>query len=203
MRKLLISAIAVLALALAAPAFAGHNTYYKIKGGSLSFKIGAKSTLANKYGIDVDSNLGPFSLKKGGSVYQSSNSLTADVKQSQSFTFAYDTRGANGKKGGVTTLKFKRLYLTIGKSKSFLIGNVSGSSTVPGVRVVGGEYKIFNIDGGKVKKSSSSKYKYTFASGKVAFNSQVTSLLNSFGTPKGTDKASAKINLGSIAVKIK
>jgi hypothetical protein len=201
--KLTLLVIAALALLIPATAFAGHNTYYKIKGGSLSFKIGAKSTLANKYGIDMDSNLGPFSLKKGGSVYQSSNSLTADIKQSQSFTIAYDTRGANGKKGGVTTLKIKRLYLTIGKSKSFLIGNVSGSSTVPGVTVKSGEYRIFNIDGGKVKKSSSSKYKYTFASGKVAFNSALTNLFNSFGTPKGTDKASAKINLGSIAVKIK
>jgi hypothetical protein len=209
MRKIILSATVLLALALTAPAFAnsghssGHATYYKIQGGSLSFNIGANSTLNNKYGIDLGSTVGPFSLKKGGSVYQSSNTLTADVKKSQSFTLKYDTRGPNGHKGGVTTLTIKRLSLTIGKSKSFLIGNVSGSSTVPGVSVAGGEYKIFNIDGGKVKKAKSSKYKYTFASGKVAFNSQVTSLLNSFGTPKGTDKASAKINLGSISVKIK
>jgi hypothetical protein len=204
--KLIFVIAAVSALALAAPAFAaknGHATYYKIKGGSLSFNVGAKKALSNKYGIDVERTVGPFSLKKGGSVYQSSNSMTADVKSNQSFSIAYDTRGPNGHKAGVTTLKVKRLSLTIGKSKSFLVGNISGSSTVAGVKVPSGEYRIFNIDGGKVKKSKSSKYKYTFGSGKVTFNSQVTTLLNTFGTPKGTDKASAKVNLGSISVKVK
>jgi hypothetical protein len=201
MRKLLISAIAVLALVLAAPAFAGHNTYYKIKGGSLAFNISAKSTLNTDYGIVVSG--GPFSLKKGGSVYQSANTLTADVKKDQAMTIEYDTRGPNGHKAGTTTVKIKRMSLTIGQSTSFLVGNVSGSSTVEGVTVKGGEYRIFNIGGGKVKKSKSSKYKYTFSSQDLTFNSQITNLLNTFGTPKGTNKASAKIDLGSVSVKIK
>lgn len=202
MRKLLISAIAVLALVLAAPAVAGQYTYYKIKGGNLTFNIGAANTLDNQYGIDMGKVIGPLSLKKGGSVYDSNDTLTADVKNSQSFTIKYDTRGADGKKAGVTTLTVKRIGLTIGTKRSFLIGNVSGSSTVPGVTVTGGEFKIFNISGGKVKKASG-KYKYKFSSGKVTFNSQVTNLLNTFGTPMGKDKASAKVNLGSVSVKIK
>jgi hypothetical protein len=201
MRKLLISAVAVLALVLAAPAFAGHNTYYNIKGGSLAFDISAKSKLDKDYGTAISG--GPFSLKKGGSVYQSANTLTADVKNNQSLTIEYDTRGPNGHKAGTTTVTIKRLSLTIGKTTSFLIGNVSGSSTVPGVTVKGGEYRVFNIGGGKVKKSSSSKYKYTFSSNDLTFNSAITNLLNTFGTPKGTNKASAKIDLGSVSVKIK
>lgn len=200
MRKLLISAIAVLALVLAAPAFAGHNTYYKIKGGTVKFSIKAASSLDSTYGVDMGSTVGPLNLKKGGSVYQSSNSLTSDVKGS--FKIKYDTRGADGNKGGVTTLTVSRLSLTIGQKNSFLIGNIKGSSTVPGVSVASGEYRIFNISGGKVKKASG-KYKYKFSSGKVTFNSQVTNLLNTFGTPKGNDKASAKVNLGSVSVKVK
>lgn len=199
--KLSLLAVAACALLIPATAFAGHNTYYKIKGGSLAFDLSAKSTLNNDYGIVLSG--GPFSLKKGGAVYQSSNSLTADVKSNQSMTLVYDTRGPSGKKAGTTTLTINRLSVTIGKSKSFVIGNVKGSSTVAGVNVVGGEFKIFNIDGGKVKKSKSSKYKYTFSSSDLTFNSQVTSLLNTFGTPKGTNKASAKIDLGSVSVKVK
>jgi hypothetical protein len=201
MRKLLISAIAVLALVLAAPAFAGHNTYYKIKGGRLAFAISAKSTLNNDYGTTISG--GPFSLKKGGSVYQSANTLSADVKNKQSLKIEYDTRGPNGHKAGTTTITIKRLTLTIGKTNSFLIGNVSGSSTVPGITVPSREYRVFNIGGGKVKKSKSSKYKYTFSSNDLTFNSQITNLLNTFGTPKGTNKASAKLDLGSVSVKIK
>jgi hypothetical protein len=147
--------------------------------------------------------VGPLSLKKGGSVYESSNSMTADAKKNQSFTLKYDTRGPDGHKGGVTTLKIKHLSLTIGVSKSFLVGDITGTSTVAGVSVPSGEKRIFNIDGGKVKKARGSKYKYTFSSRKVTFNSEVTTLLNTFGTPKGTDKASAKINIGSVSVKIK
>jgi hypothetical protein len=202
---------AICALILAAPALAGHATYYKIKGGSLSFNVSAASDLSKNYGIEMSDNasggskstLGNFSLKKGGSVYQSSNTLTADVKKSQSITIAYDTRGPNGHKAGTTTITIKRLSLTIGKSTSFLIGNVSGSSNVPGVSVKGGEYRVFNIGGGKVKKSKSKKYKYSFSSKDLTFNSQITNLLNTFGTPKGTNKASAKIDLGSVSVKIK
>jgi len=209
--KLFLTVAAACAVLVPASAFAGHSTYYKIKGGSLSFNVSASNTLSNEYGIELSDNasggggntLGNFSLKKGGSVYQSSNTLTADVKKSQSITLKYDTRGPNGNKGGTTTLTIKRLSLTIGKSNSFLIGNISGSSTVPGVTVAGGEYRIFNIGGGKVKKSKSSKYKYTFSSKDLTFNSQVTSLLNTFGTPKGTNKASAKIDLGGVSVKIK
>lgn len=203
MRKLVIPVIASLALILAAPAVAGQYTYYKIKGGSLSLKVNAANTLDSQYGIDMGKTVGPLSLKKGGSVYDSNDTLTADVKNSQSFTIKYDTRGADGKKAGVTTLTVKRIGLTIGTRKSFLVGHVSGSSTVPGVTVTGGEFKIFNIDGGKVKKSKSKKYKYTFSSGKVTFNSQVTNLLNTFGTPMGNDKASAKVDLGHVSVKIK
>jgi hypothetical protein len=199
--KLILTLVAACALLIPASAIAGHNTYYKIKGGSVAFDIAAKSSLDKDYGIGLTG--GPFSLKKGGAVYQSSNSLTADIKKSQSLTLTYDTRGPNGHKAGTTTLTIKRLSLTIGKSKSFVIGNVSGSSTVAGVNVVGGEFKVFNIDGGKVKKSKSSKYKYTFSSQNLTFNSQITSLLNTFGTPKGTNKASAKVDLGSISVKIK
>lgn len=215
MRKFILSAISILALAVAAPAFAasggGHATYYKIKGGSLSINLSANSALKGEYGINLSdsvsgggaNSLGPFSLKRGGYVYQSSNSMTADVNKSQSITLKYDTRGADGNKGGVTTLTINRLSLTIGKKSSFVIGNVSESSTVPGVSVAGGEYKIFNIAGGKVKKSSSSKYKYTFSSSDITFNSQVTNLLNTFGTPKGNKKASAKIDLGGVSVKVK
>lgn len=205
---------AIFALALVAPVYAatsGHATYYKIKGGSLGFNMSAASTLSKDYGIELSDNasggggntLGNFSLKKGGSVYQSSNTLTADVKNNQSISIAYDTRGPNGHKAGTTTITIKRLSLTIGKSSSFLIGNVSGSSTVPGVTVKGGEHRVFNIGGGKVKKSKSSAYKYTFSSNDLTFNSQITNLLNTFGTPKGTKKASAKIDLGSVSVKIK
>jgi hypothetical protein len=199
--KLFFIVVAACALLIPATAFAGHNTYYKIKGGSLSFDISAKNTLKSDYGTTVSG--GPFSLKKGGSVYQSANTLTADVKKSQALTIAYDTRGPNGHKAGVTTITIKRLSLTIGKTTSFLIGNVSGSSTVPGITVKGGEYRVFNIGGGKVKKSRSAKYKYTFSSNDLTFNSQITNLLNTFGTPKGTNKASAKIDLGSVSVKIK
>jgi hypothetical protein len=198
--KLILSVVAACAL-IPATAFAGHNTYDKIKGGSLAFNIAAKSSLDKDYGIGLTG--GPFSLKKGGSVYQSANTLSADVKNSQALTLTYDTRGPNGHKAGTTTLTIKRLSVTIGKSKSFVIGNVTGSSNVAGVTVAGGEYRIFNIDGGKVKKSKSSKYKYTFSSNSLTFNSQVTTLLNTFGTPKGTNKASAKIDLGSVSVKIK
>lgn len=206
MRKLLISAIAGFALIIAAPAFAandgGHATYHKIKSGTLKFSIGAANTLDSKYGIDMGRTVGPLSLKKGGYVYESSNSMTADVKKSQSFTIKYDTRGPDGKKAGVTTLTINRLSLTIGKKRSFLIGNIKGSSTVPGVTVTPGEHRIFNISGGKVKKASG-KYKYKFSSGKVTFNSSVTNMLNTFGTPMGNDKASAKVNLGSVSVKVK
>jgi hypothetical protein len=205
---------AICALILAAPVLAstnGHATYYKIKGGSLSFGISALPSLSKDYGIEMSDNasggggntIGKFSLKKGGSVYQSSNTLTADVKKSQSISIAYDTRGPNGHKAGTTTITIKRMSLTIGKTSSFVIGNVSGSSDVPGVTVKGGEYRIFNIGGGKVKKSKSSSYKYTFSSNDLTFNSQVTNLLNTFGTPKGTNKASAKIDLGGVSVKIK
>lgn len=199
--KLFFIVIAACALLIPASAFAGHNTYYKIKGGSLAFNISAKSSLSKDYGTTISG--GPFSLKKGGSVYQSANTLTADVKNSQSLTIEYDTRGPNGHKAGTTTVTIKRLSLTIGKTNSFLIGNVSGSSTVPGVTVAGGEYRVFNIGGGKVKKSKSSRYKYTFSSNDLTFNSQITNLLNTFGTPKGTNKASAKVDLGSVSVKIK
>jgi hypothetical protein len=199
MRKLLISVIAGLCLVLAAPALAGHNTYYKVKGGTAKFNIKAASELSSKYGIDIDKTISK-SIKKGGSVYQSSNSLTADLKGS--FKIKYDTRGADGNKAGVTTITVNRLYLAIGKKNSFLIGNVKGSSTVPGVAVKSGEYRIFNISGGKVKKASG-KYEYKFSSGKVTFNSQLTNLMNTFGTPQGTFKASAKINIGSVSVKVK
>jgi hypothetical protein len=199
--KLFVTIAAACALLIPASAFAGHNTYYKIKGGSVAFDISAKTSLDKDYGIVLSG--GPFSLKKGGSVYQSANTLSADVKNNQALTLTYDTRGPNGHKAGTTTLTIKRLSVTIGKSKSFVIGNVTGSSTVDGVNVEGGEFKVFNIDGGKVKKSKSSKYKYTFSSSKLEFNSQITSLLNTFGTPKGTNKASAKVDLGSISVKVK
>lgn len=201
MRKLLISAVAVLALALAAPAFAGHNTYYKIKGGSLAFDIAAKSTLDKDYGIVLSG--GPYSLKKGGAVYHSNNAMHADVKSNQSLTIAYDTRGPNGNKAGTTTLTIKRLSVTVGQSKSYVVGKVKGTSNVPGITVPSGEVRVFNIDGGKVKKSKSKKYKFTFSSSKLTFNSEITTMLNKFGTPKGTNKASAKIDLGSISVKAK
>jgi hypothetical protein len=185
--KLILLVVATCALLIPATAFAGHNTYYKIKGGSLAFDISAKNTLDNDYGTVLTG--GPFTLKKGGSVYQSA--------------LVYDTRGPNGNKAGTTTLTINKLSLTIGKTRSFVIGNVKGSSTVDGVSVASGEYRIFNIGGGKVKKSKSSSYKYTFSSNDLTFNSQITSLLNTFGTPKGTNKASAKIDLGSVSAKIK
>jgi hypothetical protein len=202
MRKFIFSAAAILALALAAPAFAGHATYYKIKGGSLTVSVDAAKTLESKYGIDLGGTVGPLKLKRGGSVYQSSNSMTADLVKSESFKIKYDTRGADGNKGGVTTVKISNMSLTIGKKKSFVIGNVSGSSTVPGVSVKSGEYRIFNIGGGKVK-SSSGGYKYKFTSGDITFNSAITNLLNTFGTPKNTNKASAKVDLGSVSVNVK
>src|SRR3954453_21835564 len=92
--KLILLVVAACALLIPTTALAGHATYYKIKGGSLSFNISAASSLDKDYGIVL--NGGPFSLKKGGSVYQSSNTLTADVKNSQSISIAYDTRGPNG-----------------------------------------------------------------------------------------------------------
>ncbi|MBJ7458781.1 MAG: hypothetical protein JHD02_06320 [Thermoleophilaceae bacterium] len=204
---------AICALILAAPALAasGHATYYKIKGGALNFNISASSTLSNDYGIELSDNasggggnvLGTFALKKGAFVYESSKAMTADAKNSQAITIVYDTRGPSGNKAGTTTVKIDRLGLTVGKTSSFLIGHVSGSSTVPGITVAKGEYRIFNIGGGKMKKSRSSSYKYVFSSNDLTFNSQLTNLLNSFGTPKGTNKASAKIDLGGMSVKVK
>src|SRR4051812_19962720 len=116
--KLFISIAAACVLLIPASAFAGHNTYYKIKGGSLAFDIAAKSTLDKDYGTVISG--GPFSLKKGGSVYQSANTLSADVKSNQSIKIAYDTRGPSGQKAGTTTITIKRLSLTIGKTSSFL-----------------------------------------------------------------------------------
>lgn len=204
---------AICALILAAPALAasGHATYYKIKGGTLNFNVSAKSTLSNDYGIEISDNasggggnvLGNFSLKKGAYVYESSKAMTADAKKSQTITIEYDTRGPDGKKAGTTTVKINRLGLAVGKTSSSLIGHVSGSSNVPGVTVAKGEYRIFNIGGGRMKKSKSKKYKYVFSSNDLTFNSQLTNLLNKFGTPKGTNKASAKIDLGSMSVKVR
>lgn len=208
--KLIITLAAACALLVPATAIAAA-TYYKIKGGTVSFKIDAASTLSDDYGIELSDNasggggnvLGNFSLKKGAFVYQSNNSMTADFKKSQAIIIEYDTRGPNGNKAGTTTLKIDRLGLTIGQSSSFLIGRVTGSSNVPGITVPTGEHRVFNIGGGKVKKSKSSSYKYTFSSNDVKFNSQITTMLNKFGTPKGTNRASAKIDLGSMSVKIK
>jgi hypothetical protein len=203
MRKLIPLALAALTLVLAAPAFAGHNTYYRIKGGSATVSVAAASELSGQYGIDVARRIGPLSLKRGGSVYHSNNSLTADFTSRSKIVVSYDTRGANGHKGGVTTLTIKRLSIRIGGRNSFVIGRVSGSSTVPGVTVRSGEIRVFNITGGKVKKSSAGGVKYVFNSNKVTFNSALTNMLNSFGTPIGNKKASAKVNLGSIAVKVR
>lgn len=199
--KLIFTLAAICALLIPAAAFAGHNTYYKIKGGSVAFDISAKSSLDKDYGIVLSG--GPYSLKKGGAVYHSNNAMHADIKKNQSLTIAYDTRGPNGNKAGTTTLTVKRLSVTVGQSKSYVIGKVTGSSNVPGISVPEGEYRIFNIDGGKVKKSKSKKYKFTFSSGKLTFNSEITTMLNTFGTPKGTNKASAKVDLGKISVKVK
>ncbi|MBJ7355587.1 MAG: hypothetical protein JHC98_12245 [Thermoleophilaceae bacterium] len=209
--KLIFAVIAACALVIPATALAGSYTYYKIKGGNVTFDMTAAPTLSKEYGIELSDNasggggnkLGNFALKKGGSVYQSSNTLTADIKNNQSITIKYDTRGPNGHKAGTTTVTIKRMSVTIGQTSSFVVGNVSGSSTVPGVTVKTGEHRVFNIEGGKVKKSKSKSYKYTFNSSDITFNSQLTNLLNTFGTPKGTKKASAKIDLGSFSVKIK
>ncbi len=203
MRKTILLASAALSLLLAVPAFAGHNTYYKIKGGSASADVSAAKMLGNDYGIDIDRVVGPLKLKRGGSVYHSSNSLTADFTSATKIVVKYDTRGADGKKGGVTTFTIKRLSLTVGKKSSFMIGNVSGSSTVPGVTVKSGEIRVFNIGGGKVKKSKSGKYAYTFSSKDITFNSALTNLMNAAGTPMGNKHASAKIDLGSFSVKVK
>lgn len=203
MRKIFLPALAALSLLLAAPAHAGHNTYYKIKGGSVVVNVSAASTLSSKYGIDMDSRIGPLKLKRGGAVYHSNKSLTADFTSSSKITLRYDTRGANGKKGGVTTLTINRLSLRVGGKNSFVIGRVSGSSTVPGVEVNSGEIRVFNVDGGKVKKSRAKGTKYTFKSNKVTFNSALTNMLNKFGTPMGHLKASAKVTLGGIAIKVR
>jgi hypothetical protein len=203
MKKLIPITLAVFSLALAAPALAGHNTYYKIKGGSATVNVSAAGSLASEYGIDIDRRVGPLKLKKGGSVYHSNKSLTADFTKSSKIVVAYDTRGANGKKGGVTTVTINRLSLRVGGKNSFVIGRVSGSSTVPGVSVKSGEIRVFNVNGGKVKKSKSKGAKYRFSSNKVTFNSALTNLLNTFGTPMGNKKASAKVNLGGISISIK
>lgn len=192
MRKFTFSAIAALCLILAAPAFAGHATYYKIKGGSATVSVSAAKTLKSDYGIGIDSKVGPLKLKRGGSVYQSSNSMTADFTSGAKIELRYDTRGPDGKKASVTKVTIKRLSLTIGQKKSFLIGRIDGN-----------ELRVLNIDGGKVKKSKSSGYKYTFKSSKVTFNSALTNLLNTFGTPIGNKRASAKIDIGAISVKVK
>lgn len=202
MRKFILLPVAALTLALAAPAFAGHNTYYKIKGGSATVSVSAAGTLSSQYGIDVENKIGPLKLKRGGYVYHSNKSLTADFTSGSKIVINYDTRGANGKKGGVTTLTIKRLSMRVGDKNSFVIGRVSGSSTVPGVTVSPTEIRIFNVEGGKVKKSKG-KTKYKFNSRHITFNSALTNMLNKFGTPMGNKKASAKVNLGSISVKVK
>lgn len=191
MRKLIFLAAAALALALAVPAFAGHNTYYRIKGGSATVSVSAAKKLKDEYGIGVSRKLGPLGLKRGGSVYQSSNSMTADFSSGSKIKVKYDTRGADGDKAGVKTITLKRLSLTIGKKNSFVIGTYKGR-----------ELRVFNIKGGKVKKGSG-KYAYKFSSQDVTFNSALTNLLNTLGTPMGNKKASAKIDIGSISVKVK
>ncbi len=203
MRKTILLASAALSLLLVSSAFAGSYTYYKIKGGSASVDVSAAKKLDSEYGIAIDRVVGPLKLKRGGSVYHSSNSMTADFTSSSKIVVKYDTRGEDGKKAGVTTFTIKRLGLTVGKKRSFMIGHVSGSSTVPGVTVKTGEIRVFNIGGGKVKKSKSSKYAYTFASSEITFNSALTNLMNAAGTPMGNKHASAKIDLGGFSVKVK
>lgn len=206
MRKLLLLAVVAISLTLVASAYAkkgdGHATYHKIKGGSVTVSVSAAKKLGDQYGIDIDRKIGPLKLKRGGFVYESSNSMSSDLTSGSKITLRYDTRGADGKKGGVTTIKISRLAITIGQKRSFMIGNVSGSSTVPGVSVPSGEHRVFNIDGGKMKKSKGS-YAYKFSSKHVTFNSSLTNLMNTFGTPIGKLKASAKVDLGSISVKVK
>lgn len=203
MKKLIPLALAAFSLVMAAPALAGHNTYYKIKGGSATVNVSAAGSLASEYGIDIDRTIGPLKLKRGGAVYHSNKSLTADFTKGSKIVVAYDTRGANGKKGGVTTVTIDRLSLRVGGKNSFVIGRVKGDSTVPGVVVKSGEMRIFNVEGGKVKKSRTKGAKYRFQSNKITFNSALTNLLNTFGTPMGNKKASAKVNLGGISIAIK
>lgn len=191
MRKFLILAAVATSLTLTATAFAGHATYYKIKGGSATISVSAAKMLKNDYGIEIDRTVGPLKLKRGGSVYQSSNSMTADFTSGSKVVIGYETRGPDGKKAGVTKVTITRLSLTIGKKNSMIVGSHDGQ-----------EMRIFNIEGGKVKKSSG-KYRYKFSSKHITFNSQLTNLLNTFGTPVGNKRASAKIDLGSISVKVK
>lgn len=192
MRKLTFSAVFLAILAFAVPAFAGHSTYYKIKGGSATVSVSAASELKNDYGIGISKKVGPLKLKRGGSVYQSSNAMTADFSSGAEIKVTYDSRGPDGKKGEVKTVKIKRLSLTIGKKNSMIVGQIDGV-----------EKRIFNIGGGKVKRSKSKKYAYTFSSKDITFNSELTNLLNDFGTPIGNKHASAKVDLGSITVKVK
>ncbi|MFT4048343.1 MAG: hypothetical protein QM648_00720 [Solirubrobacterales bacterium] len=190
MRKLLISATAVLALVLAAPAFAGHNTYYKVKGGSATADISAATTLKSRYGIDVDRRL-TLKLKRGGYVYNSNKALIADFTGGSKIKIAYDTRGPDGKKAGTTTVTITKLSVTVGSKSSFIVGMYKGQ-----------DMRVFNIGGGKMKKTSG-KYAYKFSSKHITFNSQLTNLLNTFGTPVGNDRASAKVDLGGFSVKVK
>lgn len=194
MRKSIISALVTLSLVVCAPVFAkgGHATYHKIKGGSATISVSAAKALQDEYGIDIDRKLGPLKIKKGGSVYESSNSMTADFSSSAKIVLRYDTRGPDGKKGGEAKVTVKRLSITIGKKKSMIVGQIDGI-----------EKRIFNIGGGKVKRSKSKKYAYTFSSKDITFNSELTNLLNDFGTPIGNKHASAKVDLGSISVKVK
>lgn len=200
--RLLLPALAV-SLVLAAPATAGHNTYYRIKGGSMALQVKAAKQLKSDHGIVIKKKIGPLALKRGGLVYHSNRTMNADLARASKIVLRYDTRGADGRKGGVTTLKLNRLSLHVGARNSFLIGRVSGSSTVPGVRVRSGELRILNIAAGKVKKSRAKGQRYSFSSSRVTFNSALTNMLNSFGTPIGNKHASAKLRLGRLSVKLR
>ncbi len=190
-RSLLIALAALVAVVLAAPALAGHNTYYKIKGGDVKLDVSASKQLMRDYGIAIDRRIGPLTLTRGGQVYHSKSSLLADFSAASRIKIKYDKRGDDGKKSGTATVSIKRLSLTVGKKKSYVIGTYKGT-----------ELRVFSIDGGKVRKAGG-KYAYKFASGAITFNSELTNLLNGFGTPIGNKHASAKIDLGSISVRVR
>lgn len=192
MRKSVLFAALVLALTIfVVPALAGQYTYYTIKGGKATVKVSAANELSRDYGITVNKTIGPLAIKRGGTVFHSKNSMIADFSAGSRVKVKYVMRAADGGKGEKVTVSIKRLGITVGAKKSYVIGTYKGE-----------ELRVFNIDGGKVKKARG-KYAYTFASSKITFNSALTNILNEFGTPTGTKHASAKVDLGSISVKIK
>lgn len=210
-KRLILAAIAALALfTFVAPAGAATGNY-ETKGGSFAVNITKETSniLSGWFGITLSGStnptspqIGPFVLSSGGSVNIKKPAASASLK-SGTITAVF---GNDNTQGSTTTLTISKIGITVGKKSAFVTGYVTGTivPAAPGLSVTPGTYKIFSITGGKFKSGKTSRYKYAYAGGETTLSSQFTNLINNLITPQPSGiPVSNTFRLGSTTLTFK